>query len=111
MLEKNNAAKASLDQQFKIKDLDELKFFLGLEVLKTKTDIYLNQKKYTLGILTNIGFLKRKPATTPMDCKLKLSRDSGEPLKKILQYKRLIGRLLYLTSTRPDICFVVQQLS
>ena len=52
-----------------------------------------------------------KPATIPMDSKLRLSTDDGEHLSDISQYRSLIGRLLYLTLSRPDITFVVHQLS
>lgn len=46
-----------------------------------------------------------------MDHHLKLSKDSGEPLEDVTAYRRFVGRLLYLTHTRPDVCFAVSQLS
>ncbi|XP_031271078.1 uncharacterized protein LOC116129447 [Pistacia vera] len=103
--------KRYLDAAFKIKDLSDLKFFLGLEVARTAAGIALCQHKYALDILSDAGFLDSKPAKSPMDCSSKLSQSHGDTLHDASSYHRLIGCLLYLTSTRPDIFFVVQQLS
>lgn len=106
-----DSMKSYLDHAFKIKDLGTLKYFLGLEVARSKHDINLWQRKYALEILQDSGFLGCKPAATPMVTSQKFSKDSGPPLEDPLQYRRLIGRLLYLTTTRPNISFAVQQLS
>ncbi|MCI08154.1 copia protein, partial [Trifolium medium] len=72
---------------------------------------FLNQRKYTLELLEDTGFLGSKPATVPLDPHTKLSATDGVPFDDPSGYRRLIGRLLYLTHTRPDISFAVQHLS
>ena len=100
--------KVVLDDKFKLKDLGDLKYFLGLEVARSDKGIALCQRKYTLEVLNDTGC---KPAKTPMEQNLRLSKLEGEELKDPSSYKRLISRLLYLTITRPDITFVVHKLS
>ncbi|CAN1753275.1 Retrovirus-related Pol polyprotein from transposon TNT 1-94 [Linum perenne] len=103
--------KRSLNDEFKIKDLGTLKFFLGLEVARNHEGIHLSQRKYTLEILEEAGFLSSKPVTTPMDSKVHLSSSGSEPFEDGECYRRLVGKLIYLTNTRPDISFATQQVS
>lgn len=71
----------------------------------------LSQRHYTLQLLEDTGFLACKPTTVPMDPRAHLNATDGEVLTDISQYRRLIGRLLYLTLSRPDIAFAVHKLS
>ncbi|XP_031096867.1 uncharacterized protein LOC116001110 [Ipomoea triloba] len=103
--------KTHLDNAFKIKDLGTLGFFLGIEAHLDSSGLNLCQRKYTLDILSDSGFLDCKPVSTPMVPGHHLDKDNGTPLSDAGSYKRLVGRLLYLTATRPEITYVVQQLS
>ncbi|XP_016173530.1 uncharacterized protein LOC107616039 [Arachis ipaensis] len=94
-----------------IKDLGNLKYFLGFEVARTKAGISLYQRKYALDLLEECGLLGAKPASTPIEYTLKLSKEFGSPLTDVKQYRRLIGHLVYLTNTRPGISFAVGKLS
>lgn len=106
-----NAIKSVLDSTFKIKDLGNLKFFLGLEVARNKDGIVVNQCKYNLELIIDAGLLACKPVNSPVDNKVRLHKEDATPFEDVHEYKRLIGRLLYLTTTRPDITFAVQHLS
>ncbi|XP_031259823.1 uncharacterized protein LOC116117986 [Pistacia vera] len=100
-----------LNTHFLIKDLGSLRYFLGIEVARSPTGIHLCQRKYTLDILADTGNLASKPLKIPMDQNPKLSKTSRTPLSDPTPYRQLIGRLLYLTLTRPDISYPIQVLS
>ncbi|XP_061336489.1 uncharacterized mitochondrial protein AtMg00810-like [Gastrolobium bilobum] len=101
----------SLNNKFRLKNLGALKYFLGLEVARSHRGIFFSQRQYILNILQDSGSLGCKPQSTPMEANLKLSSDSGELLSDPTSYRRIIGKLLYLTITRPDLSFAVNKLS
>ncbi|KAE9603169.1 putative RNA-directed DNA polymerase [Lupinus albus] len=103
--------KHNLDSSFKIKDLSQLRYFLGLEVAHSSKGITLCQSKYTLDLLSDTGFLTSKPVPTPMVKGVPLSQNENILFHDPFLYRKLVGRLLYLTNTRPGISFVVQQLT
>ncbi|XP_019260812.1 PREDICTED: uncharacterized protein LOC109238789 [Nicotiana attenuata] len=111
--------KKQLHQSFKLKDLAELKYFLGIELFRSHKGIMMNQRKYSLELISEIGLSTAKPSSTPLDCNQKLTTteldevagSGNEPLEDKGQYRRLIGKLLYLTLTGLDIAFAVQTLS
>ncbi|CAL1397253.1 unnamed protein product [Linum trigynum] len=103
--------KLFLHQQFSIKDMGELHFFLGIEVARTKSGIHISQRKYTLEIIEDADLLHTKPVSTPMDYKSHLSASTDEPYPNPEHYRHLVGKLIYLTTTRPDISFATQQVS
>ncbi|CAJ2678277.1 unnamed protein product [Trifolium pratense] len=102
--------KSKLHEAFGIKDIGVLKFFLGLEVAHSEQGITLCQRKYCLDLLNETGNLGCKPSSIPMDPSHRPHHDDSTPHENITEYRALVGKLLYLTSTRPDIAFPVQQL-
>ncbi|KAF5780569.1 putative RNA-directed DNA polymerase [Helianthus annuus] len=112
----NNFAKIQeikncLHDRFSIKDLGQLKYFLGIEVARTSRGLVLSQRKYTLDILEDSGMEGCRPSIFPIEQNLKLGMDKEDPKVDAGVYRRLIGRLLYLQATRPDIAFSVNTLS
>jgi Reverse transcriptase (RNA-dependent DNA polymerase) len=103
--------KQYLKREFDIKDLGKLSYFLGIEIAHSSKGLFLSQRKYVLNLLKETGKLGAKPASTPMETNIKLGIDNGETLSDIGQYQRMVGKLIYLTVTRPDIAFVVSVIS
>ena len=103
--------KQHLGHHFQTKDLSKLRYFLGIEVAQSKDGIVISQRKYAMDILEEIGMLNAKPVDTPMDPNTKLLPNQGEPLSDPGRYRRLVGKLNYLTVTRPDISFAVSVVS
>ena len=110
-LEEFTYIKKELDTHFRIKDLGVLKYFLGLEVAHSRLGVSICQRKYCLDLLSESGLLGCKPAKTPLDATVRLRQDNSPLLPDVGCYRRLVGRLIYLTTTRPDISYAVQQLS
>ncbi|KAF5466678.1 hypothetical protein F2P56_016584 [Juglans regia] len=103
--------KSVIFTHFKTKDLGPLKYFIGLEVARSPSSIFLNQRKYALDILADSGLFGSRPVSFPMEQNLKLSDTDGDLLPDPGSYRRLVGRLTYLIITRPDIVFTVNILS
>ncbi|XP_048429857.1 uncharacterized mitochondrial protein AtMg00810-like [Pyrus x bretschneideri] len=104
------ALKKSLNHTFAIKDLGRLICFLGIKMETSQKGLFLNQCKYVVDLLTEAELLDCKPAITPLDSKLKLEMD-GEPLTHVSHYQRLVGKLIYLTITKPNITYAVRLVS
>ncbi|XP_021734043.1 uncharacterized protein LOC110700750 [Chenopodium quinoa] len=94
-----------------MKDLGPLKYFLGIEVARSKSGLFLCQRKYTLDIVSEAGLLGAKPSGFQIEQNHKLSLASGELLEDPESYRRLVGRLIYLPVTRPDLAYSVHILS
>ncbi|PKI50616.1 hypothetical protein CRG98_029003 [Punica granatum] len=103
--------KQYLNQCFRIKDLGPVRYFLGIEVTIMESGLFLNQRKYVLEILKECGMLDARPSTFLMEQHHRLTADSGTPLDDPSRYRRLVGRLIYLTITRPELCYPVHILS
>ena len=102
--------KSFLHSQFHIKDLGMLKYFLGVEVMRSKQEILLSQRKYVLDMLSKKGKLGAKPCSTLKAPNVQLTKE-GEPFEDLERYRRLVGKLNYLKVTRPDIAYSVSVLS
>jgi len=96
-----------MHQRFKMSSMGELTFFLGLQVKQQQTGIFISQSKYVNDILNKFGFKDAKVASTPMETHKSLTADlEGEDVDVHL-YRSMIGSLMYLTASRPDIMFSV----
>ena len=91
-----------LAKAFDIKELGPLKYFLGIEFARSKEGIFMNQRKYILDLLKETGLLGCKVAETPMEPNLKLQPAEIENMVDKGRYQRLVGRLIHLSHTRPD---------
>ena len=86
-------------------------YFLGMEVLQSANGIFLRQGKYAVEIPKRFGMMDCKVMATPMASNLKLLNDASSESVDAMMYHQMIGSLMYLTNTRPNICFVVNTLS
>ncbi|GJU31232.1 putative ribonuclease H-like domain-containing protein [Tanacetum coccineum] len=96
-----------MHKKFQMSSMGELTFFLGLQVKQKEDGIFISQDKYVTEILKKFGFSDVKTASTPMETHKPLLKDAdGEDVDEHL-YRSMIGSLMYLTSSRPDIMFAV----
>uniref|UniRef100_A0A2N9HZ71 CCHC-type domain-containing protein n=2 Tax=Fagus sylvatica TaxID=28930 RepID=A0A2N9HZ71_FAGSY len=103
--------KLFLHQQFEMKDLGHLSYFLGLEVSSDSTGYYLSQAKYASDLLSRAGLTDTKVVSTPLEMNARLTPLDGTPLSDATLYRQLVGSLVYLTVTRPDIAHAVHLVS
>lgn len=96
---------------FEMTDLGIMKYFLGMEVTQLSCGIFICQQKYASDVLRRFKMEECKPVGTPMATNLKLSKDDDTSKVDGSMYRSLVGSLLYLTASRPDILFVVNVLS
>ncbi|KAI5328948.1 hypothetical protein L3X38_028345 [Prunus dulcis] len=99
------AFKDDMMRQYEMTDLGLLHHFLGLGVLQTDSCIFLHQKKYAKTLLDKFGLKDCKSVATPLAVNEKLSKVDGSELANETLYRQMVGSLLYLTATRPDIMF------
>ncbi|KAL6142291.1 hypothetical protein ACLB2K_060574 [Fragaria x ananassa] len=104
------ALKLALHNVFAIKDLGVLKYFIGIELDQSSHGLFLNQRKYVVDLLTKAGMQGSKHARTPLDSKMKLDIE-GELLTDVCSYQCLVGKVIYLTITRPDFTYAVSLVS
>ena len=105
----------SLQQQLKdsfhMKNLGTLTYFLGLEVHRDSSGVFLNQHKYTQDLISLAGLQDSYSVDTPLKLNVKYRREEGDLLPDPTIFRQLVGSLNYLTITRPNISFTVQQVS
>ncbi|KAH9704279.1 hypothetical protein KPL70_011388 [Citrus sinensis] len=103
--------KVQMMQAFEMTDLGEMTFFLGLEIQKSQQGIFIGQQKYAKEVLKKFNMEDCKSVCTPLAQNEKFSKDDGAEKIDEALYRSLIGCLMYLTATRPDIMFTVSLLS
>ncbi|KAL8170438.1 hypothetical protein V2J09_022242 [Rumex salicifolius] len=91
-------------------DLGPLHYCFGISVTRTASGLHLSQEKYAHDILDRAAMLFCNPCNTPVDTNSKLASDVGEPVSDPTSYRSIAGALQYLTFTRPDISYAVQQI-
>ena len=94
-----------------MKNFGGLKYFLGIEVARSRRGIFLSQRKYVLDLLTEVGMLDCKPVDTPTVQNQKLGESSDQEPTNKERYQRLVGKLIYLSHTHPDISYAVSVVS
>src|ERR1044072_2497163 len=103
--------KTKMMKNFEMTDLGQMSYFLGMEIKQTDSRIFIGQKKYVEEVLKKLYMSICKSMSTPMNQNEKLSKEDGSGKVEEAVYRSLIGCLMYLTSTRPDILQAVSVLS
>ena len=103
--------KLMLSQVFHMKDLGTVRYFLGIEIDRSASGLFISQKKYVTDLLKQHDLLAVTPLKVPLDAHLKLSPNQGQALTNPHPYQQLLGKLIYLTVTRPDINYDVHTLA
>ena len=100
-----NTLKQCLAKEFEIKDLGKLKYFLGIEVARSKQGIFISKHKYVIDLLRKTGMMASKPVANPIEQNHRLSEALGEKKVDRKMYQWLVGRLSSLAHTRPNSLF------
>ncbi|KZV39334.1 retrovirus-related Pol polyprotein from transposon TNT 1-94 [Dorcoceras hygrometricum] len=103
--------KTSMMQTFDMTDLGKMKYFLGIEVLQKPEGIFLCQRKYATDVLKKFAMYESKPVKIPIVPGFKIHKDEDGTAVADTYYKQMVGSLIYLTATRPDIMFNVSLIS
>jgi Reverse transcriptase (RNA-dependent DNA polymerase) len=103
--------RGKMKQQFEMTDLGLLKYFLGLEVIQREDGMFLSQQKYARDLLKKFEMENCNTCSTPMNVKEKLMKDDNTGAADGLKFRSLVGGLIYLTHSRPDITFSVSVIS
>jgi hypothetical protein len=103
--------KKLLKQKFEMKDLGELRYFLGIEVVQSPKGIWLLQRQYALNKLSKYGMMGCKPISIPLEQNVKLSANEGDLVEDTTMYRHIVGSLIYMTIIRPDLSYVVGMVS
>ncbi|GJS20881.1 ribonuclease H-like domain-containing protein [Tanacetum coccineum] len=98
---------ALMKSRFQMSSMGELTFFLGLQVKQNKGGIFISQDKYVAEILKKFDLVNVKAAITPMETKVPLTKDEEAIDVDVHLYRSMIGSLMYLTASRPDIMYAV----
>ncbi len=96
-----------MKQKFEMKDLGELRYFLGIGVIQSLKGIWLLQRQYALNKLSKYGMMGCKPISIPLEQNVKLSADEGDLVEDTIMYKCIVGSSIYMTITRPYLSYIV----
>nr|XP_017181831.2 uncharacterized protein LOC108170865 [Malus domestica] len=103
--------KRDMMTKYEMTDLRLLHHFLGMGVNQTHTSIFIHQRKYATSLLNKFGLSECKSVATPLVTTKKLSKDNGSGPANEEQYRKIVGSLLYLTATRPDVIYAASLLA
>ena len=99
-----------LGTEFDIKDLGQLKYFLGLQIEYRSSGFFVHQHKYASDLLAKFNMSTCKPCFTPFVSLSRLHKDEGTPLQDPTPFRSMVGGLQYLTFTQPDLSFAVNHI-
>jgi hypothetical protein len=102
-----SSAQEMMEKEFQMSMMGELSFFLGIQVKQTNQDIFIHQSKYMKDLMKKFNMAELKPVSTPMSMATTLDPDKNGEAVDQREYRSMIGSLLYLTMTQPDIQFIV----
>ncbi|RVW52962.1 Retrovirus-related Pol polyprotein from transposon RE1 [Vitis vinifera] len=109
--EERKALQNYLSREFEMKDLGHLKYFLGIEVSRSSEGNFLSQRKYALDLSQETGMSGCQPVNTPIEEGLKLCVDPNQVSTDRERYQRLVGKLMYLAHTRPNLAYALSVVS
>jgi hypothetical protein len=101
---------SALQREFVMKNLRPLHHFLGITVERRPDGLFLHQRTYMLDIVKRAVMTDYNLCTTPVGLQAKLADDSGPPVADVSQFRSIAGALQYLTFTRPNIAYAIQQI-
>lgn len=100
-------AKDLLKKEFGMKDLGDLRYFLGIEIIHTPKGIQLSQQQYVLDMLSKCGMPNCKPISVPLDQNGKISANAGFVLEDATMYRKMVGSFIYVTISRPNLSYTI----
>ena len=103
--------KKEMMQRYEMSDLGLLHHFLGMGILQTENGVFIHQSKYAKSLLVKFGLEDCKPVSIPLPTGEKLKKIDGSELADESMYRKIVGSLLYLTATRPDLMYAASLLS
>ena len=109
--DESKALQSYLSSEFEMKDLGHLKYFLEIEMSRSDKGIFLSQRKYALDLLQETGMSASQPTNTPIEEGLKLCVETNQVPVDKGRYPRLVGRLMYIAHTRPDLAYALSIVS
>ncbi|XP_016549353.1 secreted RxLR effector protein 161-like [Capsicum annuum] len=103
--------KKCMIDEFEMSDFGKMQYFLGLEVVQSDDGIFVSQKKYVREILNRFKMQHCNPTNIPVEFGLKLTKTGSQNKTDSTFYKQIVGSLMYLTATRPDIMYTISLVS